>query len=208
MFWAFLRVISEYYEVYKVMENILKTAPYLENIIKLFSKAKYNPSQIVKKRIFELLRKITPQQLKELQKHINELNKSDVINDSFKKYVKEYTGQDQQVQLTNINNIKIPLKSSWLAYGIFTPQFKTPGDELINSAHGFLEWATRNGYGPYITPDISYKVWEAMVYSPNHAGKVGWDYGVFNRTRNKTFLNIRVNTEMKRFIKYGARKRK
>lgn len=190
------------------MDKILKTTPYLEKLIQLFNKAKFNPNQLVKQKMFEMLRRITPQQLKELQKHINELSKSDVINDSFKKYVKEYTGKDYQVQLTNINNIKIPLRSSWLAYGIFIPEYKTPTDEEINSAHGNLEWATKNGYGPYMTPDISYKVWEAMVYSPNHAGKVGWDYGVFNRIRSKSAIGNRILASEKRFLRYGRKRGK
>lgn len=201
MFWIFLRTLAQYQEIFKVIGALYKEVPELEAIINIFTKVQKNPSQLARKKIYELLRKLTPEKIKSLQKRIGQLSKMPSFVDSFNKEVND-SDVFQKGRLIDISNIRIPLNSSWLAYGIFIPEYSTKADKEINSGHGSLEWATKDGYGPYYTPDVSFRAWDAMVLSMNHAGKVGWDYGVFNRDRRREQIVSRFNVRKKRIKRY------
>lgn len=200
MFLILLRLLGEYKEIASVISSLYEAVPELKAMVELVGKFK-NPTATLQKKLMVHLRKLTPDQIKQFQGYLQKLGKYTNFEKLFKDKVNDVYGSVLNAELMNLANIEISLGSSWLAFGIWIPEYKMPG----KSVYGTLQWTTKSGYGPYSEPNISEATWKAMVLSPNHAGTVGWERGVFNARKKQSVINKRFEVKRRRIKKYGRR---
>lgn len=198
---AFLRVLAETTRVLKIVDELVTVVPELKGVLKLFNTFK-NPTKLLNKEAMKLLRNLAPEQIKTMETYINKLNKISTFGDSFRKKLDEAVGFDTS-KLINIEDVKISLSSSWLAWGMWLPEYKLDkGKSASNTRFGLLFLMPKEAEHTYLYPDIAENVWKAMVLSLGHAGTVGWNMGVFNRNRSASVSQKRFTTRTKRLKKY------
>lgn len=199
MFLILLRLLGEYKQITAIISKIFEAVPELKEMIDLVNLFK-NPSAVLHRKLTETLRRLTPDQIRQFQKYLNQLGKHTDFERMFKERVKESYGDKVDANLIDLSNIQISLGSSWLAFGIWVPKYCMPG----KSVYGTLEWTTKSGYGPYSEPNVSEETWKAMVLSFNHAGTIGWERGVFNARKKASVIKKRFNVSKRRIRKYGG----
>jgi len=194
----------------------------IKSFMSFLKKASSAKNLNITRQMTKYLTSLKPEQLnalsKQLEKTINTIEfakvrqelmkftKNNPINNIKQAQIKEIHNRiaknKQKIVEKSLNKTLITLSSSWLSYGIWTFGYESASD-----SYGVLEWGTKTGQGPYLTPNISLSTWNDMVAAKGSdgtgAGSVGWKQGVFkgkgrsivrawNNWRKKTKQNDNV----------------